>query len=290
MHLTGQSLLKLLFNQDEEVCVSDDQFGYRSIPYLCTLNGDIPLMSPNEKVPWHMCDSSELILVAINPITGFRRDENVTAFRSYLIELDMGTIKEQLGTIAHLKMPFSAQIFSGNKSVHTVITLAEDLKDEKDYRNLGNWIFNIVSQADQNCKNPSRSIRIPGAIRNNGKKQRLIGSIGKRITHEELFAWLNQYPHLRPVAKEKKVVVPGNADYSRLSPWARGILKKGLDTSKLGRNQTWFALAVDFAKAGFSEEGTVEELSKMFVEERDFKQKEWDTTIKSAFKKVTEGK
>ena len=163
MDPTGQALLKLLFNPGETICVSNNEFGYHSVPLEQALNGDIDLKSPNENAKENRCRSSDLILVAINPINGFRRDSNVTAFRSFLIELDIGDIKTQLNTIKYLKLPFSAQVFSGNKSVHTAIVLEEDFPDEKTYRNIGNWIFNIVSSCDQNCTNPSRSIRIPGA-------------------------------------------------------------------------------------------------------------------------------
>lgn len=285
MDKTGQDLLNLLFNEGESICVSNNEFGFHSIPLaILPWSSNVILMSPNESVAASECHPSELILVAINPIKGYRRDSNVTAFRSFLIEMDMGTTDEQLGTIAHLKMPFSAQVFSGNKSVHTVITLDEDLKDEKDYRIVGNWIFNIVSQCDQNCKNPSRSVRIPGAIRpNTGKEQKLI-KLNKRVSHKELFDWLNEYMHLRPIAKEKKIVAEGHAGFSRLSPWCRSMLV-GMQF-KLGRNQTWYAMAYDFAKAGFSEEDTIEELSKRFTEEHDFKEKELLTTVKSAFNSV----
>lgn len=288
MDSTGQSLLKLLFNEGETICVSDNEFGFHSIPLEKALNGKIELISPNEGAGTKYCDSSELIMAAINPINGWRRDNFVTAFRSFLIEIDTGTIKEQLGTLQHLKMPFSAQIFSGNKSVHTVITLDEDLPDEKTYRSIVCWIFNIVTMADEKCKNPSRSIRIPGAYREPGKKQRLI-RLNKRISHKELFDWLNKYEHLRPKAREKKIVPIGEYDFSRLSPWARGILIKGIDFRK-GRNQAWYALAMDFALAGASEESTIEILGKHFQEEHDFKEKEWLTTIASAFRTVSEGR
>lgn len=288
MDPTGQSLLRLLFNEGENVCVSNNEFGYHSIPLENALVGNINLISPNENAKENKCSSSDLILVAINPINGFRRDECVTAFRSFLIELDIGDIKTQLNTIEYLKMPFSAQVFSGNKSVHTVITLDEDLPDEKTYRTIGNWIFNIVSMCDQNCKNPSRSIRIPGAYREPNKKQRLI-KINKRISHKELMDWLNRYEHLRPIAKEKKALT-GNPDYSRLSPWARAMLKNGMDFKSRGRNQTWYAISYDFALAGFSEDQAIEVLESKFEEERDFKRKEWLTAIGSAFKSVSEGK
>ena len=210
---TGQSLFKLLFNEGETVCVSNNEFGYHSIPLENALSDRIALVSPDMQTQVTYCKSTDLILVALNPIKGWRRDVNTTAFRSYLVELDVGSIKEQLGTIEHFKMPFSIQVFSGNKSV---ITLDEDLPDEKTYRMIGNWIFNIVNMCDPNCKNPSRSVRIPGAYRGPGKKQRLI-KLNGRISHKDLFDWLGQYEHLRPKVREKKPIPEGEADYSRLS-------------------------------------------------------------------------
>jgi hypothetical protein len=286
MDPTGQSLLNLLFNPGETICVSNNEYGFQSIPLKDALSGKVTLISPNENSPLRKVDSSKLTMVAINPIHGWRRDEFVTGFRSYLIELDFGTTKEQLGTIAHYGLPFSAQVFSGNKSVHTVITLDQDLPDEKTYRAIGNWIFNIFNMCDQNCKNPSRSTRIPGAYREPGKKQRLI-KLNRRVTLKELMDWLKQYDHLRPRAKEKKVVPKGQADFSRLSPWCRVMLTQGVDF-KNGRNATWYAIAYDLALAGFTEDGIIEILSERFEEERDFKEKEFLTTIGSAFKKVRE--
>jgi hypothetical protein len=288
MHSDGQGLLRLLFNSGESICVSNNAFGFHSMAMEKALEGDIELISPNESVAPIICNSSDLIMAALNPINGFRRDNNVTKFRSFLVELDIGTIDEQLGTIRHSGMPFSAQVFSGNKSVHTLITLEADLPDEKAYRDTANWIFNIITAADRNCVNPSRSIRIPGAYRDNGKQQTLIGNLKNRICPTEFFTWLNKFPDRRPKAKEKKIVPPGQADFSRLSPWARIMLVKGIDFKDRGRNQTYYALAFDLAKAGFTEDKGIELLLERFVEERDFKEKELLTTITSAFRKVRE--
>jgi hypothetical protein len=286
MDPTGQSLLNLLFNPGETICVSNNEFGFQSVPLKDVFKEKVTLISPNENSPLRKIDSSKLTMVAINPINGWRRDEHVTAFRSYLVEIDIGSIKEQQGTIAHFNMPWSAQIFSGGKSLHTVITLGQDLPDEKTYRLIGNWIFNIITCADKACANPSRSTRIPGAYREPGKKQRLI-KLKQRVTLKELMDWLNLYPHLRPRAKEKKVVPAGNADFSRLSPYYRGMLTKGIDF-KNGRSNTWYFIAYELAVVGFTEDGIIEILSERFVEERDFKEKEFLTTIRSAFKKVSE--
>lgn len=281
----GQSLIKLLFNENETICVSKNQFSFHSIPLKDALDGPITLLSPNESVPISYCNSSELTLVAINPINGFRNDSNVTAFRTFLFEIDTGSIKEQIGYFKHLGIPLSAQIFSGNRSVHALVILDEDL-DEKSYRYLYEWALNILTMCDHNCKNPSRSVRIPGAYREPDKKQRLIG-IGNRVSHKDFMGWLNQYPHLRPKVRQKKVLT-GAPDYEKLSKWARYMLKNGLDFKK-GRSNTWYALAYDLALASYSEEQAIEILEQHFEPESDFKEKEWLTTIRSAFKKVSEG-
>lgn len=288
MDPTGQSLLKLLFNPGETICVSNNEFGFHSVPLEEALDGTITLNSPNEKVRPKVCNTQRLTMVAINPIKGFREDQNVTAYRSFLVEIDIGTIDDQIGTLAHIGIPASIQIFSGNKSVHTIITLDEDLPNEAQYRHLAVWILNIIRVADQKCKNPSRSARIPGAYREPGKKQTLI-KLNKRVSHKELFDWLGKYPHLEPKVREKKVVIPGQEDFYKLSAWAKGMLTKGI-TFRNGRNQTWYALAMDLALAGFSEDSALEILGKRFEEEHDFKEKEFLITIASAFKRVNEGK
>jgi hypothetical protein len=184
-------------------------------------------------------------------------------------------------------MPFSAQVFSGNKSVHTVITLDEDLPDEREYRLIGDWLFNIVSDADKNCRNPSRCIRIPGAYREPDKKQELI-SIKNRVSHKEFFGWLSLYEHKKPKFKEKRTIFRGDADFSLLSPWCRYMMLNGVDFRNRGRNQTWYAIAYDFALAGFTLDKTIDILQTSFSEESDFKEKEWLTAINSAFKTVEE--
>jgi hypothetical protein len=286
MDSTGKSLLGILFNEGETICVSPNEFAYHSIPLENAFEPTITLVPPDEERELSYCDSKNLLMVAINPIKGWRRDSSVTSFRSFLLELDSGSIQEQLGYIDKLGVPFSAQVFSGNKSIHTVITLDEDLKDEKTYRYTADWIFNVVAHADKNCRNPSRSIRIPGAYREPGKKQRLF-KINKRISQKELADWLNKFTHLKPQVKPKKEI-PGEADYNRLSPWCRAMLTKGIDFKK-GRNQTWYALAVDFALAGFSEDEAIQTLSKFYNEERDFKEKEWLKSINQGFKRIQEG-
>ncbi len=288
MDPTGQNLLKLMFNEGESVCVSSNKYPYHSVSLPQAMEGSLTLVPEDPENPTEYCNSSDLTMVAINPIIGFRKDNTVTKFRTFLWEIDTGSIEEQLGYLKHLKIPLSSQVFSGSKSIHALTILDKDLPDEKTYRDLYKWALNILTMCDQNCKNPSRSTRIPGAYREPGKQQQAI-SLGNRVPLSEFIAWLNRYPHLRPIAKPKKVIIPGQADFSRLSRWAQVMLKEGI-TFKNGRNKTYFALAYDFALAGFSIEVATEELLRRFTEEHDFKEKELMTAINSAFKTVEEGK
>ncbi|HWY36831.1 MAG TPA: hypothetical protein VNX68_19450, partial [Nitrosopumilaceae archaeon] len=142
---------------------------------------------------------------------------------------------------------------------------------------------------DQNLGNPSRSIRLAGSIRpETGKEQELI-ELKSRVTLEELKLWLNQYDYLRPRTKKKRELAEGENDYSRLSIWARSMMKKGI-VFKNGRNKTWFALAYDFALAGFDIEKATEILLSKFEEESDFKEKELFICIASAYKTVEDDK
>ena len=274
-------LLDLMFDPEDEVCPSSDKWAYHSMPITSILSGEVKLVSPNQKVPVKTVSTENLILLAINAIKGFRNDSNVTVYRSFLWEVDVGSLASQMAYTGSLGLPTSAAIYSGNKSIHFITTLDTPI-DEKTYRILYQWALNIGTLYDPNCKNPSRSIRIPGSIRpETGKEQKLI-EIKGRIKLDDFLAWLNQYPDLRPKEREKKILTE-EQDYEKLSPWAKSQLKNGIDFSR-GRNQTWFAIACDLYQSGHDEEAVVDILEQYFVEEHDFKHKEFLIAIGSACK------
>ena len=287
MHPTGQQLLKLMFRPGESICVSPNKYGFHSVPLESALEGTVALTSPDTKIPTQYCDTNALLLVALNPIIGFRQDVNATAFRSFLIEMDYGELDQQAAYVNNMGMPYSAVVFSGNKSLHYLISLSTDIPSEKGYRYLAEWILNIMTNADQNCKNPSRSIRIPGAYREIGKQQ-LLRELNGPISLSQLRFWLERHPNERPRERERLITdlsdLPGKTG---LKPWAAKLVRFGLDPRK-SRNKQWFALACEFALAGYSEDDTVNILGKRFSEDRDFKEKEWKAAIRSGFKHIYE--
>lgn len=277
-----KAILDLMFNENETICVSDNKFSIHAIPLKTVLNGtDIPLVSPKSTIPTKVVNSDKLVFVALNPINGFRKDANCTSFRNFLIEMDTHEKNIQIEYIKRLGLLYSAMVWSGSKSVHTLISLSEDLPDQKTYRMLYKWILNIATLSDQALGNPSRSIRLPGVVRpETGNMQELI-ELKSRVKLDDFMAWLNKYPHLRPKDREERKDLTFQNDYDRLSSWCRNQFKNGIDFSN-GRNKAYFGLACDLAKSGYGESETLEILEQYFVEEHDFKYSEFLTTIKSA--------
>lgn len=283
---SGKRLLDILFEPDEEVCVSPDKYGYRSLPLSEILMGSFSL-SPNNsdrQLP-RFCNPTDIQLVAINPIKGARNDSNVTAFRSFMIEMDDGSLGEQFSYINTMGMPYSACVFSGSKSLHFAITLTKPLPSEEIWRFYEQWILNVMSRADQQAKNPSRGIRMAGNIRSeNGNEMKLLQA-RTRIDLEELQAWLSHYDGLMPRPQRKAAPEGLPPDLSNLPDWVQTELITGLDFSK-GRNNRWFAIGYECGLQGWYEDDTIGLLGHFFHEERDFTQREWESAVKSGVKKA----
>lgn len=295
MHETGEKILRLMFKPNETVCVSYNKFGYHSIPLENAINGPVVLVPTAdslakrkltleqgiERVP-----NENIVLCALNPIYGFREDLNCTAFRNFLVEMDTGDSSQQLAYVKKLEMPYSAAIFSGNKSIHFLISLDTDLPSEKAYRVFSEWILNIVTLADQNTKNPSRSIRVPGAFREPGKQQ-LLKEYHGSIKITDMVNWLKKYPNGKPKEKERQKI-SDKPYFDNMKNWIIEMLYNGIQPPN--RNKKWFTVGVEFAINGYQEEDALEKLRPYLNEERDFKEREWETTIRSAYKWAYERK
>lgn len=286
MHETGIKLLQLMFKDGERICCSSDKYGYHSIPLENAFMQYVTLISPNDKIPIKKVESDSLLLVALNPMkSGYRLDANTTAFRNFLIEMDNGTPKEQMDYIEKLSLPYSAVVFSGNKSLHFLISLDIDLDTEYKYRMIAEWILNIITLADQNCKNPSRSIRIPGSYREPGKKQRLVKINGK-VKLNDLMDWLEKRPEARPEAPVRRNLTAGDGEFKGIPSWVMTKLHtQNVGASTGSRNSEWYSIACECAKANLSLDAALGFLEKYFNPDRSFTKREWRTTIKSAYKR-----
>lgn len=283
---SGRQLLDLMFREDEEICVSHDGYGYHSVPLSSMEYETIELKAPPEgKLQDAIINTSEVKLISINPTKGFRRDENVTSFRNFLVEIDSMKLPDQLAYVEGMGLPYSLCVFSGNKSLHFAICLEESLPSYKIYYYYATWILKIMSQADKNTKNPTRSIRFAGALRDD-KEQKLV-QIGPRITLSDLDAWLSQYNGLRPTEFDSdgksNVAIDEENKQKHIPTWVWNKLQYGIDKSK-GRNVEWFKIASEFGKLGYSNEDAIGFLEQYFASEFDFKRSEWATTVRSGLR------
>lgn len=275
-------ILNLGFLPEDTVCVSNSQYAYHSVPISSILSGEVMLVSPNEKVWQQTVKTRELTLLAINPILGFRNDDNVLRYQNFMWELDIGSLSSQMAYIKAIGLPYSAAIYSGNKSIH-FLTCLEESMDVKTYKTLYQWALNIGTLFDPSCKNPSRCIRIPGNIRpDTNKKQELI-ELTDKIQIKTFLDWFGDHLDAKPKVHKPETCRPGEPDFNKLSRWAKKQFKEGIDFTQ-GRNRAFFCLACDLAKTGYSKEDAIDILSQYFVEESDFKEKEFLIAISSAYK------
>lgn len=288
MKEVAKKFLDLFYNEGEEVCVSHNEYGYHSISQQDIKNGLIEQISPSDKVSPETITDNDIVLAAMNPVKGFRKDKNTTAYRTFLVEMDDGSLEEQKKYIDEMGLPYSYCCFSGNKSLHFGIVLDEDLPTQKIWSNIAAWILNILDKADQQTKNPTRSIRFPGNIRKNGKKmeQKAI-YMGERVSQGKLAVFLNKYPEKNPVVingknlRKKKI----GMRIGGIPRWAIKKLNEGIDESK-GRNNEWFTIGMELAKAGYDFDQMLDYCEGYFDPEGDFPLSELKSILKSCYNRV----
>lgn len=272
--------LKILFNEGEHVYAAPDKF-------TSSKNDDGTWKNYRPSVLVEEVDKEKTVLISINPLKGdSRNDGNVTAYRSFLVEMDDGSLEEQMTTVESIGLPYSVCTFSGSKSLHFGIVLNEDLPSEELWRFYAEWIINTVPGADRLTKNPSRSIRFCDVIRPETGGKQLLVRASQRISLNMLKAYLSKHKDKMPVVKlTDDEPIPSMPNPKGLSTWVLLGLKNGFDFTS-GRNNRWFSIAYDFGKNGYSLEETADILKQYYVEESDFRQTEWITALRSGWKKA----
>lgn len=142
----------------------------------------------------------------INPLSGDehmnqsgrlsnRCDAAVKSFKYVLVEFDgrenegIYSLENQLAFFCKINLPIAALTYSGNKSIHALVSLGDRIRSLDDWnREVKNVLYNTVLRplgADSANSNPSRMSRLPGHMRHDqnpqgnmfrptGKLQRLI--------------------------------------------------------------------------------------------------------------------
>jgi len=176
-----QEFFETLFDKDEQISVCQTV-------YSCSLT------LRDEREP------GEFFI--INPLSGGRKDENVTKYRNFLFEIDGSSLKDQLVLVEKkIALPYSTLVFSGNKSFHWIVSLETPLVEKRSYDFVFQWILNIIGTADPQTKNPSRLSRYPEVVRKDTDKMQRLVYVHGRINNDTLMAWLEKFPEHTPILK-----------------------------------------------------------------------------------------
>lgn len=184
---------------------------------------------------------------SINPMTGSRRDSNVTFYRNILLEFDTLRAEEQKAIIDTI--PHSTLVWSGVKSYHCIISLQDPCETRTEYDALVRRIMAKVPQADPSTKNPSRLSRFPGTIRQGTTQPQELVHVNSRITKAKLEAWLGpeklkteQYKPVIELPEGMPRIRKGSTSYflefgATEGYWNRELFLAALDLLRCGTDE-----------------------------------------------------
>lgn len=199
MSIRPELALNVLFDPGQRTCYSFDAKGtavYKQ-PQLDREFFSINALHPSKDLcpteDYHNVDKPR------------RADGNVVCFRNFLVEIDSMPLDLQIKYVRDL-VPVSTITYSGGKSYHFIISLAQPCEDIDEYRTVARRLLKLLDKADHSCKNPSRLSRVPGAIRKKQDVEQRLVFVGKRVNKKEL---LSKLPLLEVVVTGKKPVNTG---------------------------------------------------------------------------------
>jgi hypothetical protein len=270
--------LRTLFNRNEHICAADSIYGVKTAPL-----GE--LAQPTQ-------------FISVNPLIpgSTRLDENTAVFRNFLIEIDGLTLEEQTHYIEkEIVLPFSAKTFSGGKSFHYVISLADPLPDLTHYRKMAQWLLDVVTKADAKCKNPSRFTRMAGGMR--GEVRQELIELKARVDANTLISFFERHARLIAEAeykrqedlKEAQATLVENPEgipegfRGDLTLRTKTFMREGAEPG--ARNSGLYFAAADFKNNCYTIEEAIEALRPIW-RSMGKSENELKTTVKSAFQKA----
>ena len=129
------------------------------------------------------------IYITVNPMkVGGSKDADVTAYRHALLEFDDISREEQWHIIRESRVPCTAVIDSGGKSIHAWVKV--NAKDIAEFRERVSQLYQHFAnyKPDAKNKNPSRFSRLPNCVRFD-KRQELIGL---NVGAEDWLQWASE--------------------------------------------------------------------------------------------------
>ena len=237
-----KQFMEVMFNPGESVSVSSGKYSAHSIRQE-DINGWIEMRTPEKHFKIH---EDRIESICINPVDGWKRDENITEFRNFMFEFDDGPLEQQFKYVVDSGLPYSACVFSGNKSLHFALCMTQGYS-EVIWRYINQWILNILSAADQQNKSPSRALRFPGNVRKGKKKQELLKLKG-RVSQIQLDNWLVKHLDKKPKVEKPPIKNYGTIiSEADIPPYIHDMLVALDSGTQPDRNVSWFKIAAFFA-------------------------------------------
>ena len=280
---TLEQFYNVLFEPGEYTCYS----------LLAGLDDSRPNLKPERRLkPVHVETSKNFFV--INPLfpnkdvappynydsalVGRRADCNIASFRNFLCDMDKVPLELQRQLLADVGMPYSTLVYSGGKSMHAIISLDISLSSERDYRKMFKRIVHRMGGKevmDEQCINPSRFSRCPGAMR--GDIEQSLIEVKCRISLGDLEAWLGPCPaELEDSDRPSFKGAPATWQQV-LNPWCKTYLVVGSEPGQ--RNADAFKHACSMKRAGYDEDEIYQRIGAV----ADLDDSELRTTLNSAF-------
>ncbi|MBO4726544.1 MAG: hypothetical protein J5598_03025 [Clostridia bacterium] len=119
--------------------------------------------------------------ISINPLSDAHRTDTYTTCKNVqrknlMFEFDHKTYEEQLAILDKVKPIISRAVFTGNKSIHFIVTLDKNVTSEERYRQIWDWYNEhyFEGEADPGTRSSHVYTRVPGCLNANGKQQVLL--------------------------------------------------------------------------------------------------------------------
>lgn len=219
--------LNTLFKSDDYICICRTPSDYYSI----------------QRDKWALELGKLIAINPSNPETNTRKNSDVTKYRNFLIEFDDIPIREQYEGIKRLNFPFSTITYSGNKSLHIILSLKEELKNEREYYFYANWIHNIFSKylstPDNSTKSPSFLTRFPNVLADNGYVGQKVLAIKPRVKNYDLVYWLESFSECKPTDFIERIDEPLKPERSNIVELVDWYIYKHLNDS-YEKSGKWF--------------------------------------------------
>ncbi|HPA19499.1 MAG TPA: AAA family ATPase [Verrucomicrobiae bacterium] len=164
------------------------------------------------------------VFVRINPmLAGGKTDSDVAAFRHALLEWDDLPIERQWPIIRHSRIPCTAVINSGGRSLHAWVRV--DAKGAEEYRERVAALHEFFADCAPCAKNknPSRFSRLAGVARGAAQQRLLATNIGARSWSE----WEAEANSRLPRIVDASELLAHHADEPEPPVLVAGVLHQG---------------------------------------------------------------